>query len=106
MAEYKAGMCRDAWLGFIGAPRCNTNGNSPMCFLNCCNFAVPWLELFGYGSLLWNIMWLIDLVRYTMQPLAPEKALGVPIVVFYHLISWTVAVLIAFGMDFSRLDVE
>ena len=24
---------------------------------NCCFFAVPWLEFFGYGSYLWNIMW-------------------------------------------------
>ena len=26
---------------------------------NCCFFAVPWLEFFGYGSYLWNIMWLL-----------------------------------------------
>ena len=40
---------------------------------NCCIFAVPWLEFFGYGAYLWNVMWILDLARFTQQPLAPAS---------------------------------
>jgi len=73
-----------------------------MCFLNCCVVAVPWLEFFGYGSYLWNIMWLLDLARFTLQPLEPEKFLGVPLIVFYHTVTWLLAALVAFDADGSR----
>lgn len=74
-----------------------------MCFLNCCFFAVPWLEFFGYGSYLWNIMWLLDLARFTLNPLAPEKVLGIPLIVLYHTATWPLAALVAFDIDGARL---
>ena len=30
-----------------------------MLLRNCCIFAVPWLEFFGYGAYLWNVCWLL-----------------------------------------------
>jgi len=82
---------------------CDDNGTSPFCFLNCCIFAVPWLEFFGYGAYLWNVMWIFDLARFTQQPLAPEKVLGVPLTYFYHIFTWVCAGIIAFDPNGDRL---
>ncbi|CAJ1407656.1 unnamed protein product [Effrenium voratum] len=76
---------------------------SPLCFLNCCIVAVPWLEFWGYASYIWNVMWILDLARFTQQPLAPEKVLGIPLMVYYHLFTWPCAAMIALDPDGSRL---
>uniref|UniRef100_A0A7S4SQ80 PIPK domain-containing protein n=1 Tax=Alexandrium monilatum TaxID=311494 RepID=A0A7S4SQ80_9DINO len=99
--------CGWAWAGFFGQARCHgSRGAQPLCFLDCCVVAVPWLEFFGYGSLLWNIFWLCDLVRFTYNPLAPEKLWGMPLKRLYHCCAWPIALLIAFNPDLSRLDTE
>ncbi len=67
-------------------------------FLNCCVFKVFWPEFFGYGSLFWNIMWLLDLARYTAHPLARDKLqCGLPLMLCYHFLTWFAASWIAFG---------
>lgn len=71
--------------------------------MNCCVFAVPWLEFFGYGAYLWNVFWILDLGRFTLLPLAPEKVLGVHLMCFYHIFTWVCAGLIAFDPNGSRL---
>lgn len=91
------GVCERAWLGFLGYAACQQlPGRSPACFLNCCVFAVPWLEFFGYASLLWNITWLLDLVRFAYRPLGPEKVCGVPLMLLYHLFTWPATCFVAF----------
>eukprot|EP00929_Paragymnodinium_shiwhaense_P027553 TRINITY_DN1614_c0_g1_i2.p1 TRINITY_DN1614_c0_g1~~TRINITY_DN1614_c0_g1_i2.p1 ORF type:complete len:941 (+),score=172.23 TRINITY_DN1614_c0_g1_i2:130-2952(+) len=90
------------WHLFDGG--CNENGDRPFCFLNCCIFIVPWTGFFCWSSLLWNVMWLVDLTRYTYQPLAPEKLCGIPLLVFYHAATWSIAVPMAFGWSLERFS--